>query len=177
MLSRKFSILENTGAGKSYIMTFAFLFLCLHLFSQSITPQQQAKIDSLSSYIHLQLSQGKVPDQQYIDSVNAVIRKMNSVTPQDSTAIASDSVKLITKQSLAGSTFTVPAGKTWKVKRVYVNDGGSYNILVTSVKYEKVLAEGEKIIVPSWTAEAELLGGDKSSFFYIYQLEESVLKR
>jgi hypothetical protein len=45
------------------------------------------------------------------------------------------------------------------------------------VKYEKTVLEGEKLFVPSWTAEAELLNGDKSTFFYIYQLEESEIKK
>ncbi len=144
-------------------------------FSQGTTPQQQAKIDSLMSYINLQLLEGKVPDQKYIDSTNAVIRSMNvSVAVNDSTEKhPADSVNEITKQSIAGSSFTVPPGKVWRVNKLYVNDGGSYNVLVTSVKFDTLLTAGGKLFTPSWTAEGELLNGDQSGFSYIFKIEET----
>ncbi|HTF04497.1 MAG TPA: hypothetical protein VK826_10745 [Bacteroidia bacterium] len=120
---------------------------------------------------------GKTPDQRYIDSTNAVIRSMNvHVAVNDSTRnTVADSTKEITKQSMAGTSFTVPAGKIWRVKRVYVNDGGSYNILVTSVKYDQPLLEGELLFTPSWSAEGALLNGDQSGFFYIFKIEETLV--
>jgi hypothetical protein len=56
-----------------------------------------------------------------------------------------------------------------------VNDGGSSNILVTSLKFDHTFMEGEKIAVPSWTAEGELLNGDQSGFTYIFKIEEIVI--
>jgi hypothetical protein len=161
--------------GKGFVLAFVLFCFSSSLFSQGASPQQQAKIDSLMSYINLQLQQGKIPDQKYIDSSNAVIRSMNvQVAVKDSTGkTPSDSIKEITKQSIAGSSFTVPPGKIWRVKRLYVNDGGSYNILVTSIKFDKPLAEGEKLFTPSWVAEAELLDGDQSGFSYVFKIEES----
>lgn len=155
----------------------AFVLCCFSvvLFSQGTTPAQQAKIDSLTAYIKLQLLEGKTPDQKYIDSTNAVIRSMNTPAAAHDSAVtaATDSVREITRQSMAGTSFTVPPGKVWLVKRVYVNDGGSYNVLVTSVKFEKPLHEGELLFTPSWSAEGALLNGDQSGFFYIFKIEES----
>jgi hypothetical protein len=162
---------------RTCLLSLAFSCFSFCLFSQGVSPQQQAKIDSLMMYVNLQLKEGKVPDQKYIDSTNAVIRNMNQQTARvDSLGkIIPDSTKEITKQLMAGSIFSVPPGKTWKVKRVYVNDGGSSNILVTSLKFEHTFAAGEKIAVPSWTAEGELLNGDQSGFIYIFKIEEMTL--
>lgn len=127
------------------------------------------------AYINLQLLEGKVPDQKYIDSTNAVIRSMNAgVAVKDSAGnVAADSSREITRQSMAGSSFTVPPGRVWRVNKLYVSDGGSYNILVTSVQFDQPLKEGEKLFTPSWTAEGELLNGDQSGFTYIFRIEES----
>jgi len=162
---------------KGFVLAVVFFCFSFSLFSQGTTPAQQAKIDSLMSYINLQVQLGKTPDQRYIDSTNAVIRSMNvHVAVNDSTRnTVADSTKEITKQSMAGTSFTVPAGKIWRVKRVYVNDGGSYNILVTSVKYDQPLLEGELLFTPSWSAEGALLNGDQSGFFYIFKIEETLV--
>lgn len=79
---------------------------------------------------------------------------------------------LIKKYLIGGGSITVPSSKTWQVKNIYVNNGGSYNILVTSIKYNKPLAEGSKIYSPTWCAEAELIGSDITSLTYIYIIEE-----
>jgi hypothetical protein len=161
------------------LLTSAFIFIFSSAFlSQGVTPEQQRKIDSLMLYVNTRLQNNKPVDQGYIDSVNAVIRSMNpKSTVAGPQSLKADSAKEITKQSMAGTSFTVPAGKTWKVKRMYVNDGGSYNILVTSIKFDKPYSEDEKLLVPAWTAEAELLSGDKSGFNYIFKIEESSSKK
>lgn len=167
-------MLSKIIPGKGFVLAFVLFCFSFPLFSQGTSPQQQAKIDSLMAYVNLQLQQGKIPDQKYIDSTNAVIRSMNVIAVNDSTGkAASDSTNEITKQSLAGSSFTVPQGKVWRVKSLYVNDGSSYNILVTSVKFDKPLTAGEKLFTPSWVAEAELLNGDQSGFSYIFKIEET----
>jgi hypothetical protein len=98
-------------------LSLAFSCFSFFLFSQGVSPQQQAKIDSLMMYVNTQLQEGKVPDQKYIDSTNAVIRNMNQHTVRvDSLGkTIPDSTKEITKQSMAGSILSVPAGKNWKV--------------------------------------------------------------
>lgn len=131
------------------------------------------------TYVNLQLKEGKPLDQKYIDSCNAVIRNLNvKAEVRDSSGeIIADSTREITKQVFAGSGLTVPEGKNWRVKRVYVNDGGSANILVTSVKFDKLFTAGEKIYAPTWSAEAELLNGDSTGFAYIFTIIESGIKK
>lgn len=74
---------------------------------------------------------------------------------------------------LAGSAFTVPEGKVWKVKSLTCNTG-TYNIVVTSIKFEPLYKAGEKIITPFWSAEAELLDGNgNSSLMYVLTVAES----
>ncbi len=158
----------------------SIILLCLSfylpLFPQGMTPQQQAKVDSLMSWIKAQHMSGKPIDQKKIDSANAAIRAMAPAQTKTNDTLAKPGGGEITKQSMAGTSFTVPAGKQWVVKRVYVNNGGSYNIL-TSLKFDKPYKEGEKLFVPLYSAEAELLNGDKSSFFYIFKIEETNLKK
>lgn len=83
-----------------------------------------------------------------------------------------DSIKTFTRTGMMGSAFTVPEGKVWNVKSVFCNTG-SYNIKVTSVKYKDEYLPGEKVTLPSWCAEAELLdGGNSSSMMYSVKIEE-----
>lgn len=169
---------SKTILGKGFSITFVLFCFSSALFSQGITPQQQGKIDSLLTYIGLRQMEGEIPDQKYIDSVNLVIRNMDpsqKVNDFVGKAIVDSTKKEIRKQSIAGSSFTVPAGKTWRVKRVYVNDGGSANVLVTSVKFDKLFIPGEKIYAPTWLAEAELLNEDSAGFSCIFFIEESEL--
>ena len=83
--------------------------------------------------------------------------------------------RLIMKQGISGNAYTVPVGKSWKIKRLLVNNG-SYNVVVGSVKYDKVLNSGEKIQAPFWCAEGNLLDNDNSSLTYTFEIEEKELK-
>jgi hypothetical protein len=169
-------LLEDTRHRKAFIT--GLVLFCLPFFSaaQGLTPQQQQKVDSLIQWINRQAKEGKTPDPHYIDSVNKVIRDLNPQAVSEQKKTTADTVE-ITKQSIAGSSFTVPEGKRWTVRRVYVNDGGSYNILVTSVRFDKPLSAGEKLFAPTWTAEAELLSGNKATFTYIFRICEESLKQ
>lgn len=91
-------------------------------------------------------------------------------------SISRDSVKVKTMTGLAGSAFTVPVGKVWKVISLMCNTG-TYNVLVTSVKFEPLYKAGEKISCPFWSAEAELLDGNgNTSLMYVLKVEEAVAK-
>lgn len=142
-----------------------------------MSAEQQVLLDSIQSYIQHQMKNGLTVDQVKLDSMNAQVRALRI----KETKVA-DSVFLITgarqleKSSLAGSSFTIPAGKQWQVEKIYVNNGGSYNVLVTSIKHDKIYKEGELLFVPTWTAEAELLNGDKTEMNYIFKINESPLK-
>ena len=155
-----------------------FLF-SLNTFSQGMTAQQQLKVDSLLQWINLQQVNGKPIDQHHIDSVNQVIRAMNVPVKKSDTSSVSkkDGVNMIEKQGMVGTSFTVPENTIWLVKRVYCNDGGSYNVLVTSIKYDKPLMAGEKIFVPTWSAESELLNKKSTTFNYIFKIEEFTSKK
>lgn len=83
-----------------------------------------------------------------------------------------DSVRAKTLTGIAGSAFTVPDGNTWKVKSLTCNTG-SYNIIVTSIKFKERYEAGEKITCPMWSAEAELLDGNGSgSLMYVLTVAE-----
>ena len=155
-----------------------FLF-SLNAFSQGMTPLQQAKVDSLLQWINLQHLNGKPIDQHHIDSVNQVVRAMNVPVKKFDTSSVSkkEGVNMIEKQGMVGTNFTVPENTIWLIKRVYCNDGGSYNVLVTSIKYDKPLMAGEKLFVPTWTAEAELLNKKSTTFNYIFKIEEFTSKK
>lgn len=157
------------------VLTFSLLSNSL-LFAQGMTPEQQAKVDSLMSWVKQQHLQGKPVDQKKLDSANAAIRAMAPSQAKKDSIIARTGITEITKQAMAGGAFTVPEGKQWVVKRCYVNNGGSYNIL-TSVKFSNPYKAGEKVQIPSYSAEAELLNGDKTGFFYILKIEESNLPK
>jgi hypothetical protein len=154
---------------------FFFALISFQLAAQGLTPEQMVKLDSLRLWIDTQVKSGKPLDQKKLDSMNLVIRNMKPKnTVPDS--LFSTNGKEIVKQTLAGGAFTVPNGKKWTVTRIYVNDGGSYNVLVTSMKFPKPLLSGEKIQCPSWCAEGELLNKDQVSMNYIFKIIEEDLK-
>lgn len=164
---------------KALFLSLVLFCVSMNSFSQGMSSEQQAKVDSLLQWIKLQQANGKPIDQHYIDSVNQVVRSMNAPIKKADTTSSSkkDGVNMIEKQGMVGTSFTVPENTIWMVKRVYCNDGGSYNVLVTSIKYDKPLMAGEKLYVPSWSAESELLNKKSSTFNYIFKIEEFSSKK
>jgi hypothetical protein len=149
--------------------------------AQGMSPAVQARVDSLNRWVQQQLKMNGKIDQHKLDSMNAGIRQMQ----QEETKMAKVAEKelkkndqsLITKQGMLGTSFTVPKSKTWLVKRLLVSDNGGHNVLVTSVKFPSEYKEGEKIAVPSWTAESNLLGTDMSVLNYIFEIIETEIKK
>jgi hypothetical protein len=141
-----------------------------------MSPEVQAKVDQLNAWIKQQLSSGKEINQKRLDSMNADIRAFQASHNKISgTRPSPESMKgkLITKQGMVGNSYTVPEGKQWKVKRVFVSDGNGHNVLIGSISFSKVLDAGEKLTTPAWSAEANLLSNDISNLSYIFEIEES----
>jgi len=162
---------------------FAFLFLQSMLISaQNISPDIQYKIDSISAWITKQYESNGTIDQKVLDSMNQSIReaqKRLSVANSQcdgkskSQSDNKEEGKIIIRDMMPGSVFTVPEGVVWKIKRVSCkSDMGSYSVLVTSVKFKEQYEAGEKISMPAFTSEASLLSEDTSSVIYKFEIIE-----
>jgi hypothetical protein len=75
------------------------------------------------------------------------------------------------KSAYGGSSITVPAGVTWQVDRVFVNNGTGYNIQIRNANFKSSYSSGEKIFVPLYIAEMELLD-KKEEVFYIFYITQ-----
>ena len=162
---------------KMMLMCIGFILTPYHIYAQGVSPEVQLRIDSLNKWVQMQLKTTGAIDQKKLDSLNADIRlfqqeeKKNA--KEDRTGKQSSAEKIISKQGMVGTTFSVPSSRIWKVKRVFVSDNGGHNILVTSVRFPSEYHAGEKINVPAWTAESNLLGADMGSLNYIFEIIES----
>lgn len=67
--------------------------------------------------------------------------------------------------------FMVPEGKTWRIIRVMVNDGGVYNMTCCSSLKGKVYKGGEKIYAPTYSAESSLLNEDMTKMKYVFEIK------
>jgi hypothetical protein len=147
--------------------------------AQGLTPSQQERVDSLIRWIQNEQLSGRQANQAKLDSANRTLReqfaKENEAAKSNPVTVAG--AYNITRSVSAGGSAVVPKGKKWNVTEMFVNDGGKYNVKVTSVKFESFLVEGEKLSAPSWCAEGELLGKEQSSFFYVFRINETDIKR
>ncbi len=80
--------------------------------------------------------------------------------------------KVVVKQGISGSIYTVPEDKQWEFISLTVSEG-SYPILVGSVKYDSILQPGDSVAIPFWVAEAELLSGNSTNLTYTLKVKES----
>lgn len=149
--------------------------------AQGLSPVVQGKVDSLNKWVQEQLKTSGKIDQLKLDSMNAQIRKAQEAegkkTKVQNQELNAQGQKLLSKQGMLGTSFTVPHYKIWKVKRVFVSDNSGHNVLVSSVLFPDEFKEGEKIHVPSWTAESNLLGNDQGSLNYIFEIIETEIKK
>ena len=78
------------------------------------------------------------------------------------------------KSAYGGGSLTVPDGMTWHIDRIFVNSGMGYNIQISNANFKSNYTSGEKILMPLYLAEMELL--DKNAevvyIFYINQRKE-----
>lgn len=157
---------------------FSFI-LPLPCHAQTISETDQQKINAVNAWLQQQIQLGLTPTPLQMDSVNKAVNEQFKGTAQNANTLsASDQTgPFFTKHCNAGGSITVPEKKIWRVKRVFVTENiGGYNILVTSVKYEKPLRAGEKLTAPSWSAESSLVTKDGTTVHYIFEIEETELK-
>lgn len=168
------------------LMKFIFIIMCVFLTqipvkAQGLSAAVQGKVDSLNKWVQEQIKTSGKIDQLKLDSMNAQIRMAQEAeaekTKVQNRELNTQGQKLLNKQGMLGTSFTVPLSKIWKVKRVFVSDNSGHNILVSSVLFPGEYKEGEKIHVPSWTAESNLLGNDQSLLNYIFEIIETEIKK
>jgi len=158
-----------------FIILLSLFSIAINCYSQSISAEDQQKISIIQNWILEQRKMGKEPSQEQMDSINkAVKERIDSVSllsPKNNiTGI--DSIGMLTTEfCYMGGYLVVPENKTWKVKRMFVTNGG-YNIIMNSEKYNKEFKSGEKIYAPSWSPESSLLTEDESSVTYIFEIIE-----
>lgn len=163
------------------IILICVIFTPIGVQAQNISPLIQSKIDSLNRWVQTELREKGKIDQEKLEKMNAEIRLAQNEELKKSKwakeELKTDNQNLITKQGMVGSAFTVPSSKKWYVKRVLVSDNSGHKVVVSSIPFSKEYAEGEKIQVPSWTAESNLLSDDLSILNYIFEIIETEYKK
>lgn len=101
------------------------------------------------------------------------VKQDTAGSTKDEAGFAETQVKIVS--GYVGSSFAVPEGKTWQVKRVTVSNGmGLYNILVQSVIFEEIYKAGAILYMPGFSSEAALLTEDRSSVLYHFEIMEMI---
>ena len=150
--------------------------------AQNIDPTIQAKIDSLNIWIKKQIETTGTIDQKQLDSMNQLIKEAQLNLNVKTNNVGNENIiekqqqetgKLIIRDMMPGSTFIVPEGVKWKIKRISCKtEMGGYSVLVTSIKLKELYEAGEKISMPAFTPEASLLTEDSSSVIYTFEIFE-----
>lgn len=158
-------------------------FLLMMAFSplgaQGVHPEVQAKIDSLQAWITDRVSKGESIDPLVLESWNQRIRKAQDDlknSPPSEMGIQPHSgpaAEMKTMSGYVGTSFQVPMGKQWKIRKVTCSAGlGEYQILVKSVPFPDVLNPMETLKTPSFSAEAALLTEDQTEIIYTFEIME-----
>lgn len=146
--------------------------------AQGVHPEVQAKIDSLQQWIQHELQTKGSIDQAELEAWNAKIRETQERIAAGATDVQAGGsresrAEVKTFSGFVGTSFRVPAGKRWEVRKITVSGGmGEYQILVTSIRYTKPLEAGEILATPSYSAEAALISDDQSSPMYTFEILE-----
>jgi len=149
------------------------------LSAQGVHPEVQAKIDSLQAWITDRVSKGESIDPLVLESWNQRIRKAQDDlknSPPSEMGIQPHSgpgAEMKTMSGYVGTSFQVPEGKQWKIRKVTCSAGlGEYQILVKSIPFPSVLNPGETLKTPSFSAEAALLTEDQTEIIYTFEILE-----
>lgn len=160
------------------------LSICLYMFgmqvhfAQGVHPEVQAKIDSLQQWIQTELQTNGSIDQAILEDWNKRIRAAQDRLSREGMAKSGlvpgeSKAEVKTFSGFVGTSFRVPEGKRWEVRKVTVSGGmGEYQILVTSLRFNKPLDAGEVLTTPSFTAEASLVTEDQSTPMYTFEILE-----
>jgi hypothetical protein len=149
-----------------------------NLTAQGVHPEVQAQIDSLQAWIQTEINEKGSVDQEELAAWNNRIRETQERIAREGSAAKPSAgldsrVELKTFTGFVGTSFTVPEGKAWKVRKITVSGGlGEYQILVTSVSYDKLLQSGDILSTPAFSSEAALISDDQSNAMYTYEIME-----
>ncbi len=161
------------------VLIFSFIFLSVQGgFAQGVHPEVQAKIDSLQQWIQTELQTKGTIDQAVMEDWNKRIRDTQERLSREGSSarglISGESkAEVKTFSGFVGTSFKVPEGKRWEVRKVTVSGGmGEYQILVTSIRFERPLNAGEVLTTPSFSAEASLVSEDQSTPMYTFEILE-----
>lgn len=89
----------------------------------------------------------------------------NMVKAQDTTFVRS---------FYQGTTVHVPNGKKWKIEQAFISANDGYNIKISQHYFNGFYASNEKLVIPYYCAEMELLD-NKNSIFFLISIKESDL--
>jgi hypothetical protein len=78
------------------------------------------------------------------------------------------------KSAYAGSSLTVPQKVTWHIEKAFINNGDGYNLKINPEVFKPIYKAGEKIQIPFYTAEMELLNNQEGVFYFLYIKESFV---
>lgn len=80
----------------------------------------------------------------------------------------------IRKTCYAGGYITIPEGKTWAIKRVFITNNDGYNILISNTNFKSTYQNGDTIRIPYYISEMELLTNREmlQYIFYFYESEQ-----
>jgi hypothetical protein len=161
------------------LIFFLLMMIFAPVSAQGVHPEVQAKIDSLQSWITERVSKGESIDPLVLESWNQRIRKAQEDlknTPPSEMGIQPNSgpaAEMKTMSGYVGTSFQVPAGKQWKIRKVTCSAGlGEYQILVKSIPFPTVLNPGETLKTPSFSSEATLLTEDQTEIIYTFEILE-----
>jgi len=158
---------------------FVFISLSGSLSAQGVHPEVQAKIDSLQAWITEKATKGESIDPQILENWNLRIRKAQDNlknSPPSEMGIQPNTgpaAEMKTMSGYVGTSFQVPTGKQWKIRKVTCSSGlGEYQILVKSISFPSVLNPGETLKTPTFSSEAALLSEDQTEIIYTFEIME-----
>lgn len=161
------------------LIFFLLMMVFAPLSAQGVHPEVQAKIDSLQAWITDRVSKGESIDPLVLESWNQRIRKAQDDlknSPPSEMGIQPHSgpgAEMKTMSGYVGTSFQVPVGKQWKIRKVTCSAGlGEYQILVKSIPFPSVLNPGETLKTPSFSSEAALLTEDQTEIIYTFEILE-----
>jgi hypothetical protein len=72
------------------------------------------------------------------------------------------------KSTYSGGYMVVPKSESWKIDRVFINDGDAYSIQVANSNFKKQYHSGDTVRAPYYIAEMELLSNKEMVQYQFY---------
>jgi hypothetical protein len=81
---------------------------------------------------------------------------------------AASAQETLYKSAYSGGYLVVPKSESWKIDRVFINDGAAYSIQVANSNFKKQYHSGDTIRAPYYIAEMELLSNKEMVQYQFY---------